>query len=94
MTDPKLTKLRLTYERLQRNFDARQAALNEFKTQVSAAKNAYCTKARELGICPGCLKEKADCVCVPLSMEFSSITFTEFAKGLTGGWIDYEGKPL
>jgi hypothetical protein len=88
MTDPTLTKLRLTYERLQRDLDERQEVLNEFKKQVSAAKAAYSTRARELGICPGCMKAQSDCACVLLTYEFSPVTYDEFNGKLTGGWAE------
>ncbi len=56
MADPRLTKLRILYERAKREADAIEKQLDNARGRKTNAYSAYCDLAEELGICVKCGK--------------------------------------
>jgi len=76
--DPKLTKLRILYERSVRELEWAMLEVEPFKNKKEAAWAAYRDYVFSLGLCPNCEKKKEECKCVALAGM--AVSYDEFEK--------------
>lgn len=67
MTDPTLTKLRLRYERAEREWQKRVQEARDLRQAVDEEWQLYKEHAKQLGVCPACIASLEKCECVALA---------------------------